>query len=206
MRAMRDDALLAALIDALPYLPGGPAIAAKLDAAKRAQLAAAMPGLKERAKTLVELLDGAALPVRGASARHRRARRAEILASGGAPASRRTCCRASHALDRLGGGGDRSGGARLRGRARRQARRSRPALARRADRPLDLAGHIRRPGGAGPRGKPGRIGGSGERRIRRVARLRRGPRLGPSILRGRLGGNAVRPARIAVPRAQGLSS
>jgi glutamyl-tRNA synthetase len=59
MRAMPDDELLAALIDALPYLPGGPEIAAKLDAPMRAKLAAAMPGLKERAKTLVELLDGA---------------------------------------------------------------------------------------------------------------------------------------------------
>ena len=60
MRAMPDDDLFAALIDALPYLPGGPAIAARLDAPMRARLAAAMPGLKERAKTLVELLHGAA--------------------------------------------------------------------------------------------------------------------------------------------------
>jgi glutamyl-tRNA synthetase len=59
MRATPDDELFAALIGALPYLPGGPAVAAKLDDAKRAQLAAALPGLKERAKTLVELLDGA---------------------------------------------------------------------------------------------------------------------------------------------------
>ena len=49
-----------ALIGALPYLPGGPEIEAKLDDQKRAQLRAAIPGLKERAKTLVELLDGAA--------------------------------------------------------------------------------------------------------------------------------------------------
>jgi glutamyl-tRNA synthetase len=59
MRAMSDDDLYNALIDALPYLKGGPEIAAKLDEAKRAQLRAAIPGLKERAKTLVELLDGA---------------------------------------------------------------------------------------------------------------------------------------------------
>ena len=38
----------------------GPEIAAKLDEHRRAQLRAAFPGLKERAKTLVELLDGAA--------------------------------------------------------------------------------------------------------------------------------------------------
>jgi glutamyl-tRNA synthetase len=51
--------LFKALIDALPYLPGGPEVAAKLDEHKRGQLRAAIPGLKERAKTLVELLDGA---------------------------------------------------------------------------------------------------------------------------------------------------
>ena len=60
MRAATDDELYAALIGALPYLPGGPEVLAKLDEAKRAQLRAAIPGLKERAKTLVELLDGAA--------------------------------------------------------------------------------------------------------------------------------------------------
>jgi glutamyl-tRNA synthetase len=52
--------LFKALIGALPYLPGGPEIEARLDDQKRAQLRAAIPGLKERAKTLVELLDGAA--------------------------------------------------------------------------------------------------------------------------------------------------
>jgi len=60
MRATPDDALMKILVDALPYLPGGPALAARLDGDKRAQLAAALPGLKERAKTLVELIDGAA--------------------------------------------------------------------------------------------------------------------------------------------------
>jgi glutamyl-tRNA synthetase len=60
MRAMPDHELFAALVDALPYFPGGPEVAAKLDAPMRARLEAAMPGLKERAKTLVELLDGAA--------------------------------------------------------------------------------------------------------------------------------------------------
>src|SRR3984957_2453831 len=59
MRAASDDELFKALIDALSYLPGGPEVAAKLDAHTRTQLRAAMPGLKERAKTLVELLDGA---------------------------------------------------------------------------------------------------------------------------------------------------
>ena len=43
----------------LDHIAGGPALKAKLDGAMRAKLAAAMPGLKERAKTLLELLDGA---------------------------------------------------------------------------------------------------------------------------------------------------
>ncbi|HTR14426.1 MAG TPA: glutamate--tRNA ligase [Roseiarcus sp.] len=82
MRAMSDDELFDALIATLPYLNGGPDIAATLDDQKRAQLRAAVPGLKERAKTLVELLDGAGflfakrpLPMD--------AKAAEILTNGG---------------------------------------------------------------------------------------------------------------------------
>jgi glutamyl-tRNA synthetase len=59
IRASSDQDLYDALISALPYLPGGSEVAAKLDERKRAELRAAIPGLKERAKTLVELLDGA---------------------------------------------------------------------------------------------------------------------------------------------------
>ncbi len=55
-----DDAALVAAFEAvLPYIPNGPAVAAKLTPATRAQLLTAMPGLKERAKTLVELVDSA---------------------------------------------------------------------------------------------------------------------------------------------------
>ncbi|MDI9847158.1 glutamate--tRNA ligase [Rhodoblastus sp. 17X3] len=59
MRAMDDALLLEQFVASLPYLPNGPELAAKLDDRKKAQLASAMPGLKERAKTLVELADGA---------------------------------------------------------------------------------------------------------------------------------------------------
>jgi glutamyl-tRNA synthetase len=59
LRAADDAELLEAFVSALPHLAGGQEITAKLDQAKRAQLAAAMPGLKARAKTLNELLDGA---------------------------------------------------------------------------------------------------------------------------------------------------
>ncbi|MHA6684822.1 glutamate--tRNA ligase [Mesorhizobium sp. A556] len=60
MRRMDDVALLDIFVATLPYLEGGLAVAARLDAGRKAQLLAALPGLKERAKTLVELLDGAA--------------------------------------------------------------------------------------------------------------------------------------------------
>ncbi len=59
MRKMDDAQLLDIFIATLPYLEGGPALAARLDDTRKAQLLAALPGLKERAKTLVELLDGA---------------------------------------------------------------------------------------------------------------------------------------------------
>ena len=58
MRAASDAELMAALETAWPSLPNSRDLT--LDAPMRAKLLAAMPGLKERAKTLVELLDGAA--------------------------------------------------------------------------------------------------------------------------------------------------
>jgi glutamyl-tRNA synthetase len=59
MRAADDAELTRALVETLPFLPKGPEKLAALDEKKRAQLLAAMPGLKERAKTLVQLADGA---------------------------------------------------------------------------------------------------------------------------------------------------
>jgi glutamyl-tRNA synthetase len=59
MRQTDDLALLEALEAMLPYVEGGPAFAAALDQGGRARLLAMMPGLKERAKTLVELMEGA---------------------------------------------------------------------------------------------------------------------------------------------------
>ncbi|MCA3609416.1 MAG: glutamate--tRNA ligase [Methylobacterium sp.] len=58
MRKTDDLALLKALRPVLPHVEGGEAIAAALTPEKEAQWIAAMPGLKERAKTLVELIDG----------------------------------------------------------------------------------------------------------------------------------------------------
>src|ERR1700731_3982215 len=55
MRQSSDTDLLAAIDKLLPHLPGGAERAAKLTPAVREQVMAAMAGLKERAKTLVEL-------------------------------------------------------------------------------------------------------------------------------------------------------
>jgi glutamyl-tRNA synthetase len=59
IRHADDKALVRAFEDVLHYVPNGDAILKKLNDTTRAQLLAAMPGLKERAKTLVELIDGA---------------------------------------------------------------------------------------------------------------------------------------------------
>ena len=59
MRETPDRDLLAQIDRVLPHIAGGAELAAKLDPELRAKLLAAMPGLKERAKTLVELLDSA---------------------------------------------------------------------------------------------------------------------------------------------------
>ncbi len=59
IRHMADDVLLRQFIDFLPHADGGKAMLAKIDDAMMAKLLRALPGLKERAKTLVELLKGA---------------------------------------------------------------------------------------------------------------------------------------------------
>ncbi|NEW94513.1 glutamate--tRNA ligase [Rhodopseudomonas sp. BR0M22] len=59
IRQSDDHCLVTLLEDLLKYIPQGPAIAAKFDDTIRAKLTQAMPGLKERAKTLLELLDNA---------------------------------------------------------------------------------------------------------------------------------------------------
>jgi glutamyl-tRNA synthetase len=57
IRSSTDSALLAELEQLLPHIAGGQELAGKLTPALREKLLAAMPGLKERAKTLVELFD-----------------------------------------------------------------------------------------------------------------------------------------------------
>jgi glutamyl-tRNA synthetase len=59
MRSSSDRELMAAMEDLLPHLANGAEIRAKLTPSVREQILAAMPDLKERAKTLVELVDAA---------------------------------------------------------------------------------------------------------------------------------------------------
>ena len=59
MRQTPDDELLDIFVHTLPYLENGSLIRERLDERRKALLLAAMPGLKERAKTLVELADSA---------------------------------------------------------------------------------------------------------------------------------------------------
>ncbi|MDR3420276.1 MAG: glutamate--tRNA ligase [Xanthobacteraceae bacterium] len=59
IRTSSDAALLEAIDRLLPHLAGGDAVAGKLTPRVRAQFVAAMPSLKERAKTLIDLIDGA---------------------------------------------------------------------------------------------------------------------------------------------------
>jgi len=63
MRAMSDDVLFASFLEVLPHLAGGSDFAAKLDGDRKRKFREALPLLKERAKTLVDLVDGAAFIV-----------------------------------------------------------------------------------------------------------------------------------------------
>src|SRR3954469_21520357 len=59
IRHTDDQSLVSMLEDVLDHLPDGPALKAKLNPSSRAQLLQAMLDLKQRAKTLLELIDGA---------------------------------------------------------------------------------------------------------------------------------------------------
>jgi glutamyl-tRNA synthetase len=59
IRQSSDQDLLDAIDQLLPHIAQGPALAAKMTPALRQQLLAALPSLKERAKTLLDLIDGA---------------------------------------------------------------------------------------------------------------------------------------------------
>src|SRR5260370_1215049 len=58
IRHSDDQSLVTMFEDVLDYVPNGSDLKAKLNDTTRAQLLQAMPSLKERAKTLIELIDG----------------------------------------------------------------------------------------------------------------------------------------------------
>jgi glutamyl-tRNA synthetase len=60
MRSTNDVELLEAFLAFLPHVENGPAMLAKIDVGMKAKFLKAMPGLKDRAKTLVELMNSAA--------------------------------------------------------------------------------------------------------------------------------------------------
>ncbi len=125
IRHADDKALLASFEDVLQFLPGGEAIQAKLNDQTRAQLLQAMPGLKERAKTLVELIDSAKfifadrpieLEPKAAAVLTPETRQLIVKVASGARDSRSVECH-DH----------RSRHARIRGTKRPETRRNRPA-------------------------------------------------------------------------------
>ena len=59
IRSSSDEHLLQSILKLLPYLPNGSEISAKLTPERQEQLLASMAGLKERARTLIELIDSA---------------------------------------------------------------------------------------------------------------------------------------------------
>ena len=59
IRASSDDHLVQSIVSVLPYLSGGEAVAAQLTPERLEQLRQSMPGLKERARTLVDLVESA---------------------------------------------------------------------------------------------------------------------------------------------------
>ena len=166
IRQSADGDLVAALESLLPHIAGGAGARHRMTPALRAKLIAAMPGLKERAKTLVELFEASRFVWAEPPARARR--------EGQGPAHRRGQGRARRAAagirgaDRLERRHCRGGGAALRRALGAEARRGGAAVARRADRPHHLAADLRRAGGARPRGKPGAAARPGRNALDRI--------------------------------------
>ena len=125
-----------------------------LSQTERERLLKAMPGLKPRAKTIVELAEKARFYVAP-----RPIPPAADAVKALTPEARERLGRARRGAGPLGDrNGPRrswSGAAPVRRERGREARRGRAAAARRADRLACLAGHLRGHGGAGPRREPG---------------------------------------------------
>jgi glutamyl-tRNA synthetase len=122
IRQSSDADLMAAIERLLPYLPDGPALAAKLTPKLREQWLAAMPSLKERAKTLLDLIAGAHF----------------LIADRPIPLDDKAT-----AMLTADAKGNRTGGPHLCRAQGCKAWRRRTAAPRRADRPHHLTGYLR---------------------------------------------------------------
>ena len=149
IRHSDDQSLVTMFEGVLDYVPDGSDLKAKLNDTTRAQLLQAMPSLKERAKTLIELIDGSyfifadrPLEIEPKAAALLTPENRELIGRLRAGAG------GGFAMD---GGNHGGGDARLRRSQQPQARRGGPAAARGADRAHHLARHFRRAGGAGTR-------------------------------------------------------
>ena len=145
----------------LDYVPEGAELKAKLNDTTRGQLLRAMPSLKERAKTLIELISGAYFifadrPLRGRAEGGR-------AADAGDPHADRQAPDRARGGHRLARGDHGSRHAEFRRAEQPQARRRRPATPGGADRTHDFAGNFRCSGGAGAGGMPGPARRSGGR-------------------------------------------
>ena len=178
IRQASESELLRRLKDLLPHLDNGAEIAAGFERVGWDKLAAALPTLKERAKTLLDLIEGSAyLTAQRPLALDDKAAKLLDAEARGTLAKLLPRLRGRRRLDGPRAGG---GGAHLRRRDRPQARQGRPAPARRSHRPHRLAARVRRHGHPGPRGGAGphpRPGGPGMRetmptRQTKVAKLR----------------------------------
>ena len=170
MRAAGDDRLLQAMETVIDHTAGGAALKAKLDPAMRAKLLAAMPGLKERAKTVLELIEGAAFLF--AERPLQMEERAELmLADGGRArlADAAPAPRCGRWMDGGGVGTHRAARCRNRG---GEARRTGSAAAGGAYGAAQLTRNLRRALGPRARGKPRTSWRSGrdapKRRLKRV--------------------------------------
>ena len=152
IRATDDAALYARLRDALPHLPKGEAFEARLTPDREKQFLTALPLLKERAKTLGDLIDGALFllvqrPLAMDAA-------AEVILDREARSTLR--CTSADACNAAGVVGRDHGrrGQGLRRSQRVEARQDRAAAPRRAHRQDDVARNLRSAGRARARGEP----------------------------------------------------
>ena len=145
--------LLRRIREFLPEAPDGPALVARFEKVGWDRLAAALPSLKERAKTLQELVDGAAYLI--AERPLALDDKASKLLDADARAILAQLAPRLEAVQDWTVPALEDGGTGIRRGERAQARQGRAAPARRPDRPQRVPAGVRRDGRARPRGGAG---------------------------------------------------